>query len=558
MAATWAGTPKIRGPSDPVRMVLLTVCLSGVQLVWGIEMAYCSPYLLSLGLTKSLMSLVWNIGPLSGLITQPVVGVIADRSRSRFGRRRPVMMVGAAAVAASLISLGWTKEIVGLFFSPGETANTCTILLAVLSIYLVDFAINAVQACCRALIVDTLPVPQQQHGSAWASRMIAVGNIAGYFAGTIDLMSIFGATLGDTQFKQLMVLASISLIFCILITCLSVEERVLLTRRKSDESSSALHVFALIWKTIWHLPTGIWDMCVVLFWAWIGWFPFMVYSTTFVAEVLKRYDTVARVNLETSDDALGDIARVGSMALVLFSCVSLAASVLLPWVVDSPESREHAKKHPVPVSTLERLSEKIAPYKPNLASTWIFGHITYAFLMLTTIFIGKVGSATFCVAFSGVSWALMTWAPFSIVGEEINKLSEPSGRVHRSRSGVYDPVAQDEFDHDVQEMEMIGASISTSAAAMVTDPEAQSHESSDLAGVYLGIMNVFACLPQFVGSFLSFVVFSILEPGKSPEFSVGGNEEAPTHGVNAIAVCMGIGGIATLVAAHFTTRFRGR
>lgn len=49
-------------------------------------------------------------------------------------------------------------------------------------IYVVDFAINAVQACCRALIVDTLPVSRQQIGSAWASRMIAVGNIAGYFA----------------------------------------------------------------------------------------------------------------------------------------------------------------------------------------------------------------------------------------------------------------------------------------------------------------------------------------------------------------------------------------
>ncbi|RPA96154.1 MFS general substrate transporter [Choiromyces venosus 120613-1] len=558
MAATWTGTPKIRGPSDPVRMVLLTVCLSGVQLVWGIEMAYCSPYLLSLGLTKSLMSLVWNIGPLSGLITQPVVGVIADRSRSRFGRRRPVMAIGAAAVATALISLGWTKEIIGLFFSPGETANTYTILLAILSIYLVDFAINAVQACCRALIVDTLPIPQQQHGSAWASRMIAIGNIAGYFAGTVDLMSIFGTTIGDTQFKQLMVLASISLMSCILITCFSVEERVLITRSEADEGASALQVFALIWKTMWHLPTGIWDMCVILFWAWIGWFPFMVYSTTFVAEVLKRYDTAARENLETSDDVLGDIARVGSMALVLFSCVSLIASVLLPWVVDSPESRKHVKKHLVPVSSMERFSEKIAPYKPNLANTWIFGHITYAFLMLTTIFIGTVGSATFCVAFSGVSWALMTWAPFSIVGEEINKLSEPSGSGHRSRSGTYDPVAQNEFDHDVQEMEMTRASISADVAPLVTDPEAQSHTSSDLAGVYLGIMNVFSCLPQFVGSFMSFIVFSILEPGKSPEFSEGGSTEAPAYGVNAIAVCMGIGGIATLVAAHYTARFRDR
>lgn len=74
----------------------------------------------------------------------------------------------------------------------------------------------------------------------------------------------------------------------------------------------------------------------------------------------------------------------------------------------------------------------------------------------------------------------------------------------------------------------------------------------------LGIMNVFACLPQFVGSLISFVVFSILEPGKSPEFTEGGDVEPPEVGVNAIAVCMGIGGISTLVAAHYTMRLNHR
>jgi solute carrier family 45, member 1/2/4 len=52
-------------------------------------------------------------------------------------------------------------------------------------------------------------------------------------------------------------------------------------------------------------------------------------------------------------------------------------------------------------------------------------------------------------------------------------------------------------------------------------------------------------------------VFSILEPGKSPEFSDGVGA-APISGVNAIAVCMGIGGIATLIAAHYTLRFKNR
>ncbi len=70
-------------------------------------------------------------------------------------------------MAASLIMLGWAKEIVGYFVAEGEFRKSCTVALAVVSIYAVDFAINAVQACCRSLIVDTLPIPKQQTGSAW-------------------------------------------------------------------------------------------------------------------------------------------------------------------------------------------------------------------------------------------------------------------------------------------------------------------------------------------------------------------------------------------------------
>jgi solute carrier family 45 protein 1/2/4 len=53
------------------------------------------------------------------------------------------MVVGSLIVAACLIIMAWAKEIVGIFISDEETGKTCTIVLAVLSIYAVDFAINA-------------------------------------------------------------------------------------------------------------------------------------------------------------------------------------------------------------------------------------------------------------------------------------------------------------------------------------------------------------------------------------------------------------------------------
>ncbi len=81
----------------------------------NISLIDCTPYLLQLGLSKAHTSLVWIAGPLSGLIMQPVIGVLADSSRSKWGRRRPFMIGGTIIVGFALLVLGWTAEIVGIF-----------------------------------------------------------------------------------------------------------------------------------------------------------------------------------------------------------------------------------------------------------------------------------------------------------------------------------------------------------------------------------------------------------------------------------------------------------
>ena len=92
--------------------------------------------------------MVWVAGPISGLIVQPIIGVVADQSTSKWGRRRPIIVIGSAIVACSLITLGFTKEIVAALVGDSEATRTLTIMLAVLSLYTVDFAINAGKALC--------------------------------------------------------------------------------------------------------------------------------------------------------------------------------------------------------------------------------------------------------------------------------------------------------------------------------------------------------------------------------------------------------------------------
>lgn len=71
---------------------------------------YGTPYLLSLGLTKELTSLVWLAGPVSGFIVQPIIGALSDNSSSKYRRRRWVVYATVLIVIATLI-LAFASEL---------------------------------------------------------------------------------------------------------------------------------------------------------------------------------------------------------------------------------------------------------------------------------------------------------------------------------------------------------------------------------------------------------------------------------------------------------------
>lgn len=129
-------------------MILLTISIGGLQLAWAVELSNGTPYLLSLGLSKSIMALVWIAGPLTGALVQPYVGILSDNCRSRWGKRTPFMATGAAATIVSLLVLSWVREIVGGFLGlfgadrESEGVKVSIIVVAVLFVYILDFSIN--------------------------------------------------------------------------------------------------------------------------------------------------------------------------------------------------------------------------------------------------------------------------------------------------------------------------------------------------------------------------------------------------------------------------------
>ena len=551
-------------------MVLLTFSLVGLQFTWGIEMTFCTPYLLQLGLTKSKTSLVWVAGPLSGLIMQPVVGALADKSTNKHGRRRPYMVVGSVVVGLCLLLLGWTKEVVGIFAPDGEFKSNVTIFIAVLAIYAVDFAINAVQASCRSLIVDTLHISQQQAGSAWAARMSACGHVVGYFIGTFDLVGVLPTWLGgDTQFKKMVVVSVSGLWLAVGITCWAVKERRLLSSGADDLGRSVFSVLPGLWKRAWNLPPRIQAICWSQCWGWVGWFVFLFYSSTWVGETYYRYEHSPTPG--DDHDALGNIGRLGSLSLVIFSIITFSSSVILPYLVRSPDEDARSERFtPRPPrilgNRLQNILSHVSGLRPDLVTAWMYSNLAFAAIMFWAPWVRSLRAATALVALCGVPWAVTCWAPFAEMGREINKMGSGSAVIGSTTIPGYSAVRasiDEEYIDDFEMEEGTGLRRRISDGILHLhhpDGDRDAASTGELAGVYLGILNVWTTLPQFAGTFVSWIVFSVLEPGKN-EVDEGGVEHSrwlsiKKNAPNGIAVCLFIGAVCAVVAGEATRRLR--
>ncbi|KAI0943211.1 hypothetical protein AcW1_002427 [Taiwanofungus camphoratus] len=411
------GVAKVLGPRW-LQLPALTLGLLGVQVFWSIEMSYATPYLISLGLSKAAVAIAFLAGPLSGLIVQPLIGVLADNSKSRFGRRRPYMLAGTCVCVTSMLLLGFTRPFATLFTPAGSIANhVLTISLAILALFSVDFSINAVQAVDRALLVDTLPPTDQADGNAWAARMLGLGSVAGYFIGNVDMTRLVPIP-GATELEVLAVLGSFVLVAMHLVTALCTRERVVVGSKRSDKSFRK--ELRDIWDNARTLPSVIRQICTIQFFAWLGWFPVLFYTSAFIGDLHKRTSP-----LPPSDPALdAEATRLGSRALFYSSILSLAANLVLPFFV-----REAAGSQRLLQSKLGSAGtgkgrgsawlRRLGRAKVSLAALWAVSHAVFAVCMGATFFYSSVGTAMVFTTLTGFSWSITQWAPFSLLAEAI-------------------------------------------------------------------------------------------------------------------------------------------
>src|SRR5687767_969752 len=131
----------------------------GIQFGWGLQLANMSAVYERLGARPDEVPLLWLAAPVTGLLVQPIVGALSDRTWGPLGRRRPYFLVGAILSS------------IALFFMPDSTA----LWIAASLLWILDASINISMEPFRAFVADKLNVDQRTVGFVMQSFFIGIG-----------------------------------------------------------------------------------------------------------------------------------------------------------------------------------------------------------------------------------------------------------------------------------------------------------------------------------------------------------------------------------------------
>ena len=164
MANTFsAATVPSRKPKLTAKQIWnMSVGFLGIQFGFGLQNANVSRIFQTLGAKIDDIPILWIAAPLTGLIVQPIIGHMSDKTwLGKWGRRRPYFMVGAALASLAL------------FIFPNVTA----LWMAAIMLWILDASINISMEPFRAFVGDMLPDEQRTQGFAMQSFFIGIGAV---------------------------------------------------------------------------------------------------------------------------------------------------------------------------------------------------------------------------------------------------------------------------------------------------------------------------------------------------------------------------------------------
>lgn len=368
----------------------------GLQFAWQMRIILSGPVTENLGASPFLFGLIWLAGPFTGMVVQPVIGALSDKTTSPFGRRRPYLLGGALLSALALWALP-NSELITNFISSTlhiKFPALAALCFAAVMIWILDACVNIAQGPYRALIPDV--VPQEQHSIANSYISLAIGLGSVFAAGTAPFLKwAFNYQMSiNAQF----VMAALAFSLGMAWTCIMIKER-----RYQPKENEEKEKFDLVksLKEFFALSPEVGKICWMQFFTWIGNMCMMIYFTQYAIHTVYGVPDLSNVS---------EIVKASYDSAVLagtnFSSICFAIFNLVCFVVAIP---------------IGVLSVKFGNKKVHIISM-----LSMALAFLGMAFIKDVKVVAVLMALSGIGWASICALPFAMLSQYIKPGTEGS------------------------------------------------------------------------------------------------------------------------------------
>lgn len=302
----------------------------GIQFGFALQGGFMSRIFQTLGASKDEIPLLWIAAPLTGLIVQPIVGYLSDKTwHPKLGRRRPYFLIGA--ILSSL----------ALFFVPYSPA----LWVAAGFLWVLDASINVSMEPFRALVADKLPNSQRSYGFVVQTLIIGIGT---WIASNLPWMvSQFGVSdsadsgvITDTV-KVAFAIGAFVFLISVLYTIFTTteyppEDMEEFKREKAQKSNFIKDIT----NNIGSMPTTMKKLGVIQFFSWFAFFTMWSLANPALTEhvfhtpapletAFDMADSAQKLAFDTANTAFQKSSNLVGSAMGIYGLSSMAFALLL-------------------------------------------------------------------------------------------------------------------------------------------------------------------------------------------------------------------------------------
>lgn len=290
----------------------------GVQIAYALQSANISRIFATLGADPHSLSYFWILPPLMGIVVQPIVGTLSDKTWCRFGRRIPYLFVGAAVAVLVMCLL----PNAGSFGMAVSTA----MVFGLISLMFLDTSINMAMQPFKMLVGDMVNEKQKALAYSVQSFLCNAGSVAGfvfpYFFAALGISNEAPkGTVPDSVIFSFYIGALI-LILCVIYTTVKVKEMPPKEYAEYHGLTTALdkekvNIVALLRDA----PRAFWSVGLVQFFCWAAFMYMWTYTTGSVADTVWGTTDVTSAAYQEAGNWVGILFAVQAIGSVVWAIV---------------------------------------------------------------------------------------------------------------------------------------------------------------------------------------------------------------------------------------------